>query len=71
VIQPNLREHELEANAARLGIPIVGRHTSLGDAVLTGEIFIKLLPLLAAKGVVTLGDALAASQQSYLAQLRY
>lgn len=71
VVHPELREHELEANAARLGIPIVGRHTSLGDAILTGEIFLKLLPLLAAQGVLTLGDALAASQQTYLSRVRY
>lgn len=71
VVHPNLREHELEANAARLGIPIVGRHTSLGDAILAGEIFIKLLPLLAAHGVATLGEALAASQQTYLSRIRY
>ena len=71
VVHPNLREHELEANAARLGIPVLGRHTSLGDAILTGEIFIRLLPLLAAQGVVSLGDALAASQQTYLSQVRY
>ena len=71
VVHPDLREHELEANAARLGIPILGRHTSLGDAILTGEIFLKLLPLLAAQGVSTLGDALAASQQTYLSRVRY
>lgn len=71
VVHPNLREHELEANARRLGIPIVGRHTSLGDAIVTAEIFIKLLPLLAAQGIVTLEDALDASQRTYLAQVTY
>ena len=71
VIHPDLREHELEANARRLGVPIVGRHTSLGDAILTGEIFIKMIPLLAAQGIVTLKDALAASRRTYLARLRY
>jgi DNA polymerase III subunit epsilon len=71
VAHPNLREHELEANAARLGIPVVGRHTSLGDAILTGEIFIKLLPLLATQGIITLKDALAASQRTYLAGVQY
>jgi len=67
----NLREHELEANAIRLGIPIIGRHTSLGDAIVTGEIFVKLLPLLAAEGIVTLKDALVASQRTYLARVSY
>ncbi|MGE5170017.1 MAG: exonuclease domain-containing protein [Rudaea sp.] len=71
VVHPDLREHELEANAGRLGVPIVGRHTSLGDAILTGEIFIKMIPLLAAQGIVTLKDALAASRRTYLARIRY
>jgi DNA polymerase III subunit epsilon len=71
VVHPSLREHELEANARRLGIDIIGRHTSLGDAILTGEIFIKLVPLLAAQGIVTLKDALAASQRTYHARVRY
>ena len=71
VVQPNLREHELEANARRLGIAIIGRHTSLGDAILTGEIFIKLIPLLAVQGIVTLEDALAASQRTYLSRVQY
>jgi len=71
VVHPNLREHELEANARRLGVAIIGRHTSLGDAILTGEIFIRLIALLAAQGIVTLGDALAASRRTYLARLQY
>jgi DNA polymerase-3 subunit epsilon len=71
VVQPNVPDHELEANARRLGIPIIGRHTSLGDAIVTGEIFIKLLPLLAAQRIVTLKDALAASQRTFLAGLKY
>ncbi len=71
VVHPNSREHELEANAQRLGIPIIGRHTSLGDAILTGEIFIKLIPLLAGRGVLTLQDALAASRRTYLARVQY
>jgi DNA polymerase-3 subunit epsilon len=71
VVHPHLDEHQLEANARRLGVPVVGRHTSLGDAIVTGEIFLRLLPLLAAQGIVTLKDALAASQETYLARLRY
>ena len=71
LVHPNLREHELEANAHRLGIDIIGRHTSLGDAILTGEIFIRLIPLLARQGIVTLKDALSASHGTYLARVQY
>jgi DNA polymerase-3 subunit epsilon len=71
VVHPNLYDHELEANARRLGVTIIGRHTSLGDAILTGEIFIKLIPLLAGQGIVTLEEALTASQRTDAARVSY
>ena len=71
VVQPNQREHNLEAIAARLGINVIGRHTALGDAILTGEIFLKLVPLLAAQGIKTLQDAREASQQTSYARVNY
>jgi DNA polymerase-3 subunit epsilon len=52
-------------------VSVVGRHTALGDALVTAEIFLKLLPLLAGKGVSTLGEALAASRETYFARLQY
>ncbi|MFN0186196.1 MAG: exonuclease domain-containing protein [Aquabacterium sp.] len=64
-------EHRLEAIAGRLGITVVGRHTAAGDAQVTGEVFLRMLPLLQARGILTLGQALAASEQSGYAQLRY
>jgi DNA polymerase-3 subunit epsilon len=71
VAQPEQEDHSLEAIAARLGVSLVGRHTSLGDAILTGEIFLKLVPLLAARGVVTLKDAREAADQTGLTRARY
>jgi DNA polymerase-3 subunit epsilon len=56
VVHPDHDAHTLEAMAERLGVDLVGRHTALGDALLTGEIFLRLLPLLAARGVQTLGE---------------
>jgi DNA polymerase-3 subunit epsilon len=71
VVYPAHGDHSLEAIARRLGIRIVGRHTALGDAMMTGEIFLKLLPLLAHKGVFTLGEAIEASRKTYQARLKY
>ena len=59
------------AIAARLGVRLIGRHTALGDALLTGEIFLKLVPLLAERGVVTLRQALQTSRETYYARLQY
>jgi DNA polymerase III subunit epsilon len=71
VAQPAQNSHSLEAIATRLGVPLIGRHTALGDAMVTAEVFMKLMPLLAERGIDTLGQALAASQQTYLARVRY
>jgi DNA polymerase-3 subunit epsilon len=73
VVQPGHhdREHRLEHIASRLGLNVVGRHTALGDAIVTGEVFLKLLPLLAERGIRTLSQARAASQQSAYATLQY
>jgi DNA polymerase-3 subunit epsilon len=71
VVHPSLEDHRLEAIAERLGIRVIGRHTALGDALLTGEILLKLIPLLAERGIATLKQALEASQRTYHARLRY
>jgi DNA polymerase-3 subunit epsilon len=71
VVHPSLEDHTLEAIAARLGVSVMGRHTALGDALLTAEILLKLLPLLAERGILTLGQALEASRNSYYARLQY
>ena len=70
-VHPSHDDHRLESIAERLGVRIIGRHTALGDALLTGEIFLKLVPLLAERGVATLGQALAASRETYYARLQY
>ncbi|NQD94925.1 DNA polymerase III subunit epsilon, partial [Pseudomonas sp. CrR25] len=64
-------EHRLEQIAARLGVQVVGRHTALGDAMVTAEVFLRLLPLLAERGIHTLGQARTASQQTFYAKLAY
>lgn len=71
VLHPNQNSHRLEAMAERLGVTVIGRHTTMGDAVVTAELFLRLLPLLADQGIHTLGQALAAAQRSRYARLRY
>ena len=71
VVHPQQDSHRLEAIAERLGVPVLGRHTALGDAMVTAEVFVQLLPLLQALGIHTLGQALAASKQTYLARVNY
>ena len=71
VIDPQLESHGLEAIAERMGINPIGRHTALGDAIMTGEIFLRMIPLLAEQGIRTLGEARAASQKTYLARIEY
>jgi DNA polymerase-3 subunit epsilon len=71
LLHPSLDDHRLESMADRLGVQVIGRHTALGDALLEAEIFLRLLPLLAARGIVTLRQALDASRQTYYSRLRY
>jgi len=64
-------EHRLERIAERLGVAVIGRHTALGDAIVTAEVFLRLVPLLAERGIHTLGQAREASQKSPYAKLEY
>ena len=48
VIHPDLESHRLEAIAERMGVSPIGRHTALGDAIMTGEVFLRMIP--AARG---------------------
>jgi DNA polymerase-3 subunit epsilon len=71
VLHRELGEHQLEAIAERFGVSVTGRHTALGDALVTGEIFLRMIPLLAERGIVTLRQAREASQQTFHARIRY
>lgn len=71
VAHPNQQSHSLEAIMQRLGITMDQRHNALADATATAQVFLKLLPALAEQGIVTLRQALDASQKTYFAQVKY
>lgn len=71
LVHPNQESHRLEAIAERFGLTIIGRHTALGDAMVTAEVLQKLIPLLAAMGIETLGQAREAAKKTYYARIQY
>jgi DNA polymerase-3 subunit epsilon len=71
VVHPNQAPHGLEAIAERFGVTVLGRHTAMGDAMVTAEVFQKLVPLLAERGIHTLGQAREAAQKTWYARLEY
>jgi DNA polymerase III subunit epsilon len=71
LVHPNQPSHELEAIAERFEITLLGRHTALGDALVTAEVLLRLIPLLQEKGICTLRQAREAAQQTYYARLKY
>jgi DNA polymerase-3 subunit epsilon len=71
VVHPNQESHRLEAIAERFNITVLGRHTALGDAMVTAEVLLRLLPLLQAMGIHTLRQAREAAQATYYARLKY
>jgi DNA polymerase-3 subunit epsilon len=71
VVHPNQESHKLDVILERLGISIDTRHNALEDAVATGEVFLKLVPLLEEKGIVTVRQALEAAEKTYFARIKY
>ncbi len=54
---------QLDSVAEAFGVRVRGRHTALGDALVTAEVFARLLPRLADIGVTTLGGAVDLSRR--------
>ncbi len=71
VLHPNQESHRLEAIAERFNVTVIGRHTAMGDALVTAEIFAHMIPLLAEKGILTVGQAREEAQKTYYARIKY
>ncbi|NGZ04751.1 MAG: histidine kinase [Magnetococcales bacterium] len=67
-LHDEVTDHTLDAIAERLGVdvPTHLRHTAMGDAMVTAEVFLKLLELFKARGISTLGLAMQASDSMVL-----
>jgi DNA polymerase-3 subunit epsilon len=62
-LNPTLPRHDLDTLAPVYRIDIQGRHTALGDAMVTAELFFRMLPRLQQQGFATLGQLLAFHDQ--------
>lgn len=71
IVHPAQEDQTLSSIAGRLGVSVINRHTAMGDAMMTAKIFIKMIPLLENKGILTLGEARAASEKTYYARLKF
>jgi DNA polymerase-3 subunit epsilon len=71
VVHPNQESHKLDDILNRLGIEIDARHNALEDALATAEVFLRIVPLLEKMDIVTVRQALEASEKTYFARVKY
>jgi len=71
-LEPRLSDLNLDTLADRYGVEARGRHTALGDALVTAEVLARQFALLADRGVTTFGaaTAFAARARVLIAQQR-
>lgn len=58
-LEPKQTALDLDRVAEALGVEVTGRHTAFGDALVTAEVWVRLIPLLHARGIRTLAEATA------------
>jgi DNA polymerase-3 subunit epsilon len=68
-VMPKSRHFGLDLAARKLRVSPAGRHTALGDVLIALDLFYRLLPLLAERGIITLAQAQTASRET-LTRLR-
>ena len=56
---PEAKSLLLDDLAIAFDVPVIGRHSALGDALTTAEIYSRLVPILVGRGVATLAGAQA------------
>jgi DNA polymerase-3 subunit epsilon len=61
---PDRHALRLDDIAADVGVPVIGRHSALGDALTAGEIFVRLVAVMTAQGIATLEAAQALQQKA-------
>lgn len=59
LLNPTLGKYDLETLADIYHIDVHGRHTALGDAMVTAELYFRMVPRLQMQGFATLKDLLA------------
>ena len=57
IVAPELAGHALDKLAAWLGVDVVERHSALGDAATTAQVFLALVPRLRDCGIRTVAEA--------------
>jgi DNA polymerase-3 subunit epsilon len=63
-LDPTETDHSLDAIAARLGLPVVDRHSAIGDALLTAAILLRLLDRCEELGITRLGQLIAVTDMT-------
>ena len=63
---PEQKSLLLDDIAAALDVPVIGRHSALGDALTTAEIYSRLVPKLIERGIATLGAARSLQSEAAL-----
>lgn len=63
IVEEGRREYTLESIGRSLGVDGMGSRTPMDDCFFTAQIFLRLLDLLAERGITTLGEAIRASER--------